>query len=168
MTVDVIERMKLIEVAEQEVARRNCELEAKIKRPAEAEKYRLEVISAANKQKTVLEASAAAEAIALKGDAEALAIETKAKAEAERMALKADAWKEYQKAAKVSMWLEALPAIAAEVAAPLSQVNGVKMVAMTDQDAGLGPAKLTREVFDIMEKIPKAVEDMSGHKIKVI
>ncbi len=39
--------------------------------------------------------------------------------------MKADAWKEYQKAAKVSMWLEAIPSIAAEVAAPLSQVRWI-------------------------------------------
>ncbi len=52
-------------------------------------------------------------------------METRAKARAEEMAMKADAWKEYQKAAKVSMWLEAIPSIAAEVAAPLSQVRWI-------------------------------------------
>ena len=51
------------------------------------------------------------------------------------MAVKADAWRDYQKAAKVSMWLEAMPKMAAEVAAPLSQVNRVTMVANVDAAA---------------------------------
>ena len=48
-TTDIVERIKLIEVAEQEVARRQCELNAKIKKPAEAEKYRLEIMAEATK-----------------------------------------------------------------------------------------------------------------------
>ena len=83
------------------------------------------------KQKALSEASGAAESVTMKGDAEAEAIEIKAKAEAESMAMKADAWKEYRKAAKLQMWMEALPTIAAEVAAPLSQTNKVTMVGFT-------------------------------------
>ena len=79
-------------------------------------------------QKTLLEASAASEGLVLKGDAESESIEIKAKAESESMAMKADAWKEYRKAAKLQMWMEALPSVAAEVAAPLSQTNKVTMV----------------------------------------
>ena len=76
----------------------------------------------------MLEASAASEGLVLKGDAESESIEIKAKAESESMAMKADAWKEYRKAAKLQMWMEALPSVAAEVAAPLSQTNKVTMV----------------------------------------
>lgn len=166
MTTEIIERMKLIEVAEQEVSRKQCELVAKIKKPAEAEKHKLEVMAEATKQKTLSEASATSEAIALKGDAEAEAIEIRAKASAEVMAMKADAWKEYKKAAKVNMWMDALPSIAAEVAAPLSQTNKITMIGFTDQDESLGPAKLTNEVLNIMEKIPDSVTAMTGYKLK--
>merc|ERR1712156_243703 len=145
MTTEIIERMKLIDVSEQEVARKNCELEAKIKKPAEAEKHRCQVLAEATKSKTLSEASGAAEGIVLKGDAEAEAIEMKAKASSEVMAMKADAWKEYKKAAKVNMWMEALPSIAAEVAAPLSQTNKITMVGFTDREESLGPAKITNE-----------------------
>ena len=169
MTTDIIERMKLIDVAEQEIARRQAELEAKIRKPAEAEKYRLEIIAEANKQKTVLEALALSESIAMKGDAEAFAIEIRAKAQATEMSMKADAWKDYQKAAKVAMWLETIPKCAAEVAAPLSQVGRVTMVGYTDgPDASLGPARMTGEVLSIMEKIPEAIENITGHRIKMI
>lgn len=166
MTTEIIERMKLIEVAEQEVARKQCELVAKMKKPAEAEKHKLEVMAEATKQKTLCEASATAEAIAMKGDAEAEAIEIRAKASAEVMAMKADAWKEYKKAAKVNMWMESLPSIAAEVAAPLSQTNKITMIGFTDQDESLGPAKLTNEVLNIMERIPDSVTTMTGYKLK--
>ncbi len=167
MTVDVIERMKLIEVAEQEVQRRECELESKVKRMAEAEKVRLETLSTANHQRMLTEASGQAEAIAMRGDAEAFAVETRAKAKAEEMAMKADAWKEYQKAAKVSMWLDSIPSIAAEVAAPLSQVNGITMVGFPDGKESLGPARITSEVMDIVEQMPAMVQQMTGHNVSV-
>ena len=77
----------------------------------------------ANKQKSMLEANGTAEGIMIKGDADAFSVESQAKAKAEVMAVKADAWRDYQKAAKISMWLDAMPKMAAEVAAPLSQVR---------------------------------------------
>ncbi len=166
-TVDVIERMKLIEVAEQEVVRREAELESKVKRPAEAEKVRLEVMARANYERALCEATASADATALRGEAEAFAVEVKAKAKAEEMSAKADAWKEYQRAAKVAMWLEAIPAIAAEVAAPLSQVSGVTMVGQVEGKESVGPAKLTNEVLNIVEQIPSVVQQMTGHNMGI-
>ena len=47
----------------------------------------------------------------MKGDAEAFAIEAKAKAESEQMTKKAEAWKEYEEAAKVEMLLDVLPKV---------------------------------------------------------
>lgn len=62
---------------------------------------RCEIMAHANHQKALLEAAGVAESIETKGDAEAFSVEAKGKAKAEEMAMKADAWKEYQKAAKV-------------------------------------------------------------------
>ena len=117
MNIDIVDRMKQIEIQEEEIQRRKRELgmiqsqfemmiidlllDARIKAPADAEKYKSEVLASANKKRAILEAEAQAEAIALKGDAEAFSIESKAKAEAESMAQKADAFKDYGKAAKV-------------------------------------------------------------------
>ena len=42
MQIKVEERSKQIQVQEQEIMRREKELEAQVKKPAEAEKYRLE------------------------------------------------------------------------------------------------------------------------------
>ena len=106
MQVKVVERAQNISIQEQEILRKEKELDSKVRKPAEAEKFRLEKIAEAERQRVVLEAEAEAEATALRGEAEAYAIEVKAKAEAEQMAKKADAWKEYKEAALVDMMLK--------------------------------------------------------------
>jgi len=160
MQIKVVERSQQVQVQEQEIVRRERELDATVRKPAEAEKYRLEKLAEANRNKVVLEAQAEAESIRIKGEAQAYAIEAKAKAEAEQMARKADAWKEYQEAAMVDLVLETLPKVTAEVAAPLAQTKKVTMVSSGKGD--VGAAKLTGEVFDIIEKLPLLVQNMTG------
>eukprot|EP00092_Neocalanus_flemingeri_P064390 GFUD01078140.1.p1 GENE.GFUD01078140.1~~GFUD01078140.1.p1 ORF type:complete len:430 (+),score=173.08 GFUD01078140.1:195-1484(+) len=160
MQVKVVERTQNIAIQEQEIMRREKELDSKVRKPAEAEKYRLEKIAEAERQKVVLEAEAEAEAVALRGEAEAYAIEVKAKAEAEQMAKKADAWKEYKEAALVDMMLKVLPKIAAEVAGPLSETNKITMVATGD--GPIGASRVTNEVLDIMGSLPDTVKKMTG------
>lgn len=53
MQVQVVERAQQITLQEQEIIRKEKELEAKVKKPAEAEKYRLERLAEA--QRWVLE-----------------------------------------------------------------------------------------------------------------
>jgi len=98
-------------VQEQEIARRERELDAIVRKPVDAEVFRVKCLAEANKHRIVKEAQAEAEALRLQGEAEAYAIETKARAEAEQMAKKADAWKEYQDAAIIDMVLYALPQV---------------------------------------------------------
>ncbi|CAH1785301.1 unnamed protein product [Owenia fusiformis] len=163
MQIKVIERSQQIQVQEQEIVRRERELNAQVKKPAEAEKYKLEKLAEANRNRIVLEAQATAESTQVKGEAEAFAIEAKAKAEAEQMAKKADAWKEYQDAAMVDMILETLPKVAAEIAAPLSQAKKITMVSSGKGD--VGAAKLTGEVMEVMGRLPEVVEGMTGVNI---
>merc|ERR1712029_800153 len=138
---------------EQEIQRKEKELDSKIRKPAEAEKFKLETIAEAQKQKCILEAEAEAEA-------KAFAVEAKAKAEAEQMAKKADAWNEYGKAALMDMMLKMMPKVAAEVAAPLSKANKITMI--SDSNSDIGASKLTKEVLDIMSAIPDTVHKMTG------
>jgi flotillin len=49
MQVTVIERGQAIQVQEQEIIRRERELDAQVRKPAEAEKFRLEKLAEANK-----------------------------------------------------------------------------------------------------------------------
>jgi len=160
MQVKVVERAQQISIAEQEIQRNEKLLDSTVRKPAEAEKYRLEKIAEAQRQKMVLEAEALAEATALKGEAEAYAIEVKAKAEAEQMAKKADAWKEYQEAALVDMMLQVLPKVAAEVSAPIAQCNKITMV--SDGTGSIGAANVTKEILTIMESLPETVKKMTG------
>ena len=164
--IRVVERQQEIEIAEQEILRKEKALDSKIKKPAEAEKYRMEKIAEANRLKAVLEAEAEAEAFTLKGESEAFAIEAKATAEAEQMAKKADAWKEYEKAALVDMMLKVLPQVASEIAAPLSNVNKITMVA--DANGEIGASRITDEVMSVMLKVPEIVGSMTGINIKKI
>ena len=162
--VQVVERSQQIQVMEQEIQRREKELEAKVRQPAAAEKYKMERLAEANRNRMVMEAQAKAEAITLKGQAEAFAIEARAKAEAEQMAKKADAWNEYKEAAIVDMMLEALPKVAAEVAAPLTQMQKIKMVSSGNGEIGV--SKLTREVLAVVAEVPAMVSNMTGVDIR--
>merc|ERR1712176_200362 len=128
MKIKIIERSRQIELQEQEILRREKELQATVMKPAEAEKYKLEKPADAEKEKKVLEAEAEAESVRVRGEAKAYAIQEKAKAEAEQMRKKAEAWKMYQDAAMVDMVLNCLPKVAAEVAAPLTKAKKVTMV----------------------------------------
>merc|ERR1712059_32470 len=164
MQVEVVERCQQIAIQEQEMHRREKELDAKVRRPAEAEKFRLEKIAEAQKQRAILEAQAEAESMAVKGEAEAYAIEVKAKAEAEQMAKKADAWNEYKEAALVDMMLKVLPSVAAEVSSPLANTRKITMVSTGDEP--MGASKVTEEILSIMSSLPTMVKDMTGVDIK--
>jgi flotillin len=156
----VVERTQQIAVQDQEMQRRERELEATVRRPAEAEKFRLEKLAEANHNRVILEAEAEAQALRLRGEAEAFAIEAKAKAEAEQMAKKADAWKEYKEAAMIDMFLDVLPKVAAEVAAPMAQTKKITMVSTGSGE--VGAAKLTGEVLEIVNKVPQLVKTLTG------
>merc|ERR1719195_2013798 len=153
MQIKVIERTQEIAIQEQEIQRRDRELDSGVRRPAEAEKYKMEKLAEANRNRLIMEAEAEAEALALK-----------AKAEAEQMAKKADAWKEYKEAAMVDMMLQTLPKVAAEVAAPLSQAKKITMV--SDGSGEVGAARITGEVLDIMVKVPTMVNTMTGVDVR--
>ncbi|XP_071519695.1 flotillin-1 isoform X5 [Panulirus ornatus] len=160
MQIKVVERAQEILIQDQEIQRREKELEATVKQPADSEKFKLEKLAEAARNKTMLEAEAEAEALRVKGEAEAYAVEAKAKAEALIMQQKADAQKEYKEAAMLEMYLDTLPKVAAEVAAPLSQAKKLTMVSSGQSE--IGAAKLTGEVMEIIAHVPAMVKNMTG------
>lgn len=91
--------------------RKERELNATVRLPAEAESYRLEMIAEGKRTQTVQAAMADSERTKLIGTAEATAISSIGKAEAERMRQKAAVYKQYGDAAIVSLVLEALPKV---------------------------------------------------------
>ena len=80
------------------------------------------------------------------------------------MAKKAEAWMEYREAAMIEMLMETLPKIAAEVAAPLTQIKKITMV--STGNAEVGAAKLTSEILAIIDKVPELAKSMTGVDIK--
>ncbi|RXN05667.1 flotillin-1-like protein [Labeo rohita] len=163
MQVQVVERTQQITLQEQEITRREKELEAKVRKPAEAERYRIEKIAEAERLQLIMEAEAEAESIRMRGEAEAFALEAKGRAEAEQMAKKAEAFKQYKEGAMVDMLLEKLPLMAEEISKPLCAAQKVTMVSSGGSE--VGAAKLTGEVLDIMTRLPSTVEKLTGVNI---
>ncbi|XP_045173298.1 flotillin-2-like [Mercenaria mercenaria] len=151
--IDVVERKKLIDIEEKEILRKEKELMSTVKRPAEAQAYKVETIAEGQRTQTVEVARAEAEKIRLIGGAEATSIEAVGKAEAERMRLKASAYKQYGDAAMLSLVLETLPKIAAEVSAPLSRTDEIVLV---------GDDRTTSEVSRLISQLPPAVQALTG------
>merc|ERR550534_720020 len=155
--IEVIERRKLIEVEDREIERREKELQATVKAPAEAESYKVQTIAEASKTKKVFAAQADAERIKMVGAAEAAAIEAIGKAEAERMRQKAAAYKQYGDAALMSLILEAMPKIAAEIAAPLGKTNEIVIINDDNGSGGVG-----KEITKLIGTLPPTVQALTG------
>ncbi|XP_025837657.1 flotillin-2 isoform X1 [Agrilus planipennis] len=152
--IDVVERKKQIEVEHQEVKRKEKELNATVRLPAEAESFRLQALAEGNRTQTIQVAKAEAEKIKKIGEAEATAIGMVGKAEAEGMRLKAQVYKQYGDAAIMSLVLEALPKIAAEVAAPLAKTEEIVLIGGSDNT--------TAEISRLVGQIPPAVNALTG------
>ncbi|CAL8365792.1 unnamed protein product [Arctogadus glacialis] len=166
MQVQVVERAQQILLQEQEITRREMELEARVKRPAEAERYRTERLAEAQRLQMIMAAEAEAESIRMKGEAEAFAVEAKGRAEAEQMAKKAEAFQQYKEGAMVDMLLETLPLMAEEIARPLAAAHKVTMISSGGGE--VGASKLTGEVLDIMTRLPETVEKLTGVRISQV
>uniref|UniRef100_A0A8B9JYF7 Flotillin n=1 Tax=Astyanax mexicanus TaxID=7994 RepID=A0A8B9JYF7_ASTMX len=152
--IEVVQRKKQIVIEDKEIDRTEKELIAIVKRPAEAEAYKMLQLAEGQKYK-VLTAQAEAEKIRKIGEAEAKSIEAVGKAEAEKMRLKADAYQQYGEAAKTALVLEALPKIAAKVSAPLARTNEIVIL------SGEG-SRVTGEVNRLLAELPVSVNALTG------
>jgi flotillin len=141
--VNIIEKQKQIELQQQEIMRKQRELEANVQKPADAERYKVETLANATKFQLETEAAGAAAAAKAKGFAnaevnkatglaeaeankarglaEAAIIEAQGKATAEAMKLKAESFKQYNEAAVIEMIIRILPDLAGRISEPLSK-----------------------------------------------
>ncbi|MFE7706613.1 flotillin family protein [Streptomyces sp. NPDC057486] len=147
-------------VAQRQAALTDRELDTKVRKPADAARYRAEQEAEARRIAQVKEAeadaersrltgqgeklhrSALADAVRIEGEAEAAAIAAKGAAEAEAMQKKADAFAQYGDAAVLQMLVEVLPHVVAKAAEPLSAVDKMTVIS-TD-----GASQLSRTVAD--------------------
>jgi flotillin len=185
--VTIIEKQKQIELQQQEIQRKQRELEANVQKPADAERYRVETLANAKKFQLETEAAgsasatkasgfasadvakatgiAEAEANKARGLAEAAIIEAQGKATAEAMRMKAGSFKEYNEAAVIEMIIRILPEIAAKISEPLSKTE--KMVIINSGNGvGGGASKLTGDVTQIVAQLPPVIESLTGIKFE--
>jgi flotillin len=185
--VTIIEKQKQIELQEQEIRRKQKELEANVQKPADAERYRVETLANARKfqleteavgsaaatkatgfaNADVVKATGLAEADAqkAKGLAQADIIEAQGKATAEAMRMKAESFKQYNEAAVAEMIIRVLPEVAAKISEPLSKTE--KMVIINSGNGvGGGASKLTGDVTQIVAQLPPVIESLTGIKLE--
>ncbi len=170
--ISVIEKEQQIVVQEREIQRREKELEATVKRSADAERYRIETEAAALRTRAEQVARGEAEAARLKGAAQAEVTQAtgtadanivalRGAAEAEAMRKKAESFQQYNEAAVLQTVLAALPEIARALAEPLSKTDRITMISTGGSD-GVGVSKLTADVAKVMAELPAVVESLSG------
>src|SRR5213079_3541360 len=167
--VNIIEKQKQIELQQQEILRKQRELEANVQKPADAERYKVETLANAKKFQLETEAAGAAsatkatgfanadvakatgiaeaEANKARGLAEAAIIEAQGKATASAMQQKAESFKQYSEAAVIELIVRILPEIAGKISEPLSRME--RMVIINSGNGGGGASKLTGDVTQI-------------------
>ncbi len=161
IAVELVAREQAIALEEKEVLRKERELETLVRKPADAEKYRIETLAVAEKTRLEREAEGQAAAVRQAGRAEAEAIEARGVAEAEAMRQKAESWKEYNEAAVTERIISILPELAGKVAEPLSKTERI-VVLGGGNGAGTGAHKVTQDVAQVMASLPGIVQGLTG------
>ena len=167
MQVEIIKKQKEIELQQQEALRKEQELDALVRKPAEAEKFKTEITAEAEKVRKSKEAEgqsftikaeglAKAEAIRAAGLAEAEIIKAKGEAEAVALSKKAEAYKQFNDAAIAQMVIEKLPDIAGAIAQPLAKTEKIVMIGDS------GASKITKDITNIMAQLPETVKGLTG------
>ncbi len=159
--VKLAEKELAAKVEGKEIERREKELEATVKRPAEAMKYQAQLEAEASAYQKELEAKGRAAGIRLEGAARAEAMKAEGSAEAFAMEEKARSWKEYNDAAMAQMVIEKLPELARAVTEPLSKVEKIVMVGENN-----GAPKITGQVASVLAQLPPIVENLTGIKLE--
>jgi flotillin len=185
--VSIVEKQKQIELQQQEILRKQRELEATVQKPADAERYKVETLANARKFQLETEAAGAAsatkatgfanadvakatgiaeaEANKARGLAEATVIEAQGKAQAEAMKLKAESFKQYNEAAVIEMIVKVLPEVAGKISEPLSKTERMVIINSGGGPGG-GASKITGDVTQIIAQLPPVLESLTGVKFE--
>jgi flotillin len=165
-------------VAVRTAALKERQLDTEVRKPADAERYRVEQFAEAEKSAAIAKAEASrqakvaaaqataeearltgegertrrealAAALRAEGEAEAAAILARGSAEASAMTEKATAFANYTEAATIQMLLEALPQVVAGASAPLSAID--KLTVISTDGAGALPRQVAGNVAQGMQ-----------------
>ena len=163
VNADIARKEKEAELAEKETALAERKLDADVRKQADAMKYKAEKEAEAElirrqreaeaqKYEAIQQAEARkaeAEAVRFAMEQEAAGIRAKGIAEAEAIEKKAEAQKRMGEASVIEMYLQALPDIVKNAAAPLSQTDKIVMY---------GDGNATRVVRDVMNSASQIIE----------
>ena len=187
---EVAKTERMTSLKEREVALKEKELDAEVRKQADAEKYAAETQAEVDKIRAIKAAEAEAQSRIAKAEAEkeanlkeaegiraklqaeadgkkaillaeAEGVKAKALAEAEGIEKKAEAQKKMGEASIVEMITNALPSIAKEVSAPLSNIDSITMYG--DQSS-----KLIENNTQKIDQILKVAQDSLGLDLKSV
>ncbi len=186
VSAEIAKAEKMTDLKEREVALKEKELDALVRKQADAERYAAEIKAQAEKEVIIQQAEANmekarkdAEAAKLEAEgikakleaeaagkkaillAEAEGVKAKALAEAEGIEKKAEAQKKMGEASIVEMICATLPQIAKEVSTPLNNIDSITMYG--DQSS-----KLIESGTQNIDKILKVAKDSLGLDLKSI
>ena len=173
---DIAKKEKEAELAEKEIALKERQLDAEIRKQADAMKYQAEKEAEAELIRRQREADAKAyealkEAEARKAEAEATrfameqeaeGIRAKGLAEAEAIEKKAEAQRKMGEASVLEMYLNALPEVVKNAAAPLGQTE--KIVMYGDGNS----TKLVKDVMQSASQIVDGVKESTGIDLQAV
>lgn len=173
---DIARKEKEAELAEKEIALKERQLDADIRKQADAMKYKAEKEAEAELIRRQKEAEAKRfeaeqEALAKKAEAEANrfsmeqeaeGIRAKGLAEAQAIEKKAEAQKKMGEASVLEMYLTALPEVVKNAAAPLAQTD--KIVMYGDGNS----TKLVKDVMNSTSQIVDGVKESTGIDLQAL
>ena len=170
VSADIARKEKEAELAEREIAIKERQLDAEVRKQADAMKYKAEKEAEAELVRRQRDADAKAyeaikEAEARKAEAEALrfameqeaeGIRAKGLAEAEAIEKKAEAQKKMGEASVLEMYLDALPEVVKNAAAPLAQTDRIVMYGDGNS------TKLVKDVMSSASQVMDGVKESTG------
>jgi flotillin len=187
--IEIAKKDKQIELSEKEIRRKELELDANVRKQAEADRYKQQQEAEAylfttqrradaEKYRRTAEATGQAEAIKIEGlaraeaikaqnEAEAEGIRLKGEAEAKAMREKAEAFKLYNDAAITQMIVDKLPEIARAIAEPLAKTDKIVIID-NGGGQGSGASKVSSYITDIISTLPETVNALTGVNLNEI
>jgi flotillin len=182
--IEQVRKQQEVLVQEQEVARREKELQATVVKPAEAERQAAILRAEGEKQSTIIRAEATAKELEFEGageaakierigraeaakvlavgEAEAEVIKRKLLAEAEGMRQKAEAWKNFNEAAVINMVIEKMPELANAFATQLASIDKINIIEMGNGNGHSGVSKVMGTVGGGMTAMLAMLNDQFG------
>jgi flotillin len=156
-------------VAERRAALKDRELDTDIRKPADADRYRVEQEAQGRRAASIAEAEAErtrreaiAAAVEREGQAEAAAILARGQAEAEARERNAEAFRLYNEAAVVELVVQKLPELVKAAAEPVGSVDKLTVISTN------GASELVRNVANNLEQGLQIGSDLTGVDLRTI